>query len=69
MVTPPAAIALTTPVFDTVAIDGLLVDQTPDAVASAKVIVVPLHNVVAPVIAATAGTAHFPPSTFALKFA
>ena len=46
---------LTTPAALTEAIAALLLLQVPPAVASVRVVVVPVHTVVVPVMAATVG--------------
>ena len=52
LVAVPAAIPLTSPEADTVATDGLPDDQVPPAVLSVNWLVVPVHTVASPLIAA-----------------
>ena len=53
----PAATPVTSPEASTVAIEALPVNQAPPVVASDKVVMLPVHTVVAPVMAAgAAGT-------------
>ena len=53
----PAATPPTTPPLETVAIDVLLLLQVPLPVASVSVVVLPLHTVAVPLMAATVGAA------------
>lgn len=55
MVVVPAAIPVTVPVALTVAMAALLLVHVPPAVESLRVVVLPAHTVVAPVMAATVG--------------
>lgn len=56
MVVLPRAIPVTTPELLIVATEGLLLLQVPPDVASASVMVLPIHTLPGPVIAATAFT-------------